>query len=67
MEIGKNLEIKKLKAERDLFKQISEHTIDQWKHCNTIWNESIKRKGEVINRLQAEDVDEWIIEMVRAI
>lgn len=56
-----------IKKERDLYKQIAEKTIESWKKSNNIWQESLKRKRDVINRLSAEEVEQWIIEMVKSI
>lgn len=56
-----------IKSERDLYKNIAEKTIDNFREANKIWTESLKRKRAVIDRLAAEGVEDWIIEMVKSI
>lgn len=58
---------KVLQHERDLYKMIVEKQTETMKKQQEIYTQAIKRKGEVLNKLQAEDVEDWIIELVKAI
>lgn len=58
---------KVLKEELNLYKEIVERQTKTMQKAQNIWNESIKRKGKLINELVSEGVDKNIIERVKAI
>lgn len=58
---------KVLKEELNLYKEIVERQTKTMQKAQNIWNESIKRKGKLINELVSEGVDQNIIERVKAI
>lgn len=56
-----------LKEENELYKKIIERQTRTMRKAQDIWGESIKRKEKLINELISEEVDQNIIERVKAI